>query len=143
MLCLLIFSRPFLVMRTQSSFNHAGPDEEPTAILLRKPALEATVGNDPTIGGPARVRTGPDRSFRNECIIPIRANTRVGKGALRDLSARTKFSTRRAHTIAFILRKRRSCSRRGHPSRAAALHARHSGGSCYAANRKPWTHAHV
>src|SRR6266852_6383873 len=81
MLCLLIFSRPFLVMRTQSSFNHAGPDEEPTAILLRKPALEATVGNDPTIGGPARVRTGPDRSFRNECIIPIRANTRVGKGA--------------------------------------------------------------
>src|SRR6266852_1496351 len=82
MLCLLIFSRPFLVMRTQSSFNNAGPDEEPTAILLRKPALEATVGNDPTIGGPARVRTGPDRSFRNECIIPIRANTRVGKIAL-------------------------------------------------------------
>src|SRR6266849_10836923 len=83
MLCLLIFSRPFLVMRTQSSFNHAGPDEEPTAILLRKPALEATVGNDPTIGGPARVRPGPDRSFRNECTIPIRANTRVGKIASR------------------------------------------------------------
>jgi hypothetical protein len=41
-------------MRTQSSFNHAGPDEEPTAILLRKTAHEATVGNDPTIGGPAR-----------------------------------------------------------------------------------------
>jgi hypothetical protein len=53
-------------MRTQSSFNHAGPDEEPTAILLRKPALEATVGNDPTIGGPARVRTwaGPFLSER-------------------------------------------------------------------------------
>src|SRR6266852_3308519 len=96
MLCLLIFSRPFLVMRTQSSFNHAGPDEEPTAILLRKPALEATVGNDPTIGGPARVRTGPDRSFRNECIIPIRANTRVGKIVCAVVAA----WARRAHDFA-------------------------------------------
>src|SRR6266849_2431049 len=99
MLCLLIFSRPFLVMRTQSSFNHAGPDEEPTAILLRKPALEATVGNDPTIGGPARVRTGPDRSFRNECIIPIRANTRVGKGASLGFDAWAKSCARRAHAV--------------------------------------------
>jgi len=37
-------------MRTSSSINHAGPDEEPTAILLRKSALAAAVGNDPTIG---------------------------------------------------------------------------------------------
>jgi len=33
-------------------------DEEPTAILLRKTALKASVGNDPTIGcGPAWVAT--------------------------------------------------------------------------------------
>jgi hypothetical protein len=44
---------------------------------------------------------------------------------------------RRAHATAIILRTRLSCHGRGHPSPAAALHARHSGGSCYAANRKP------
>src|SRR6266545_2721650 len=49
--------RPFLVMRTLGSFNHTGPDEEPIAILLRTSALAAAVGNDPTIGGPARAAT--------------------------------------------------------------------------------------
>jgi hypothetical protein len=34
-------------MRTLSSFNHAGPDEVPVAISLRKTALAASVGNDP------------------------------------------------------------------------------------------------
>jgi hypothetical protein len=48
MLCFLIFSRPFLVMRTQSSFNHAGPDVEPIALLLQRPTRKASVGNDPT-----------------------------------------------------------------------------------------------
>jgi hypothetical protein len=39
--------RPSLVMRTLSSFNHAGPGEVPIAILLRKTALAASVGIDP------------------------------------------------------------------------------------------------
>jgi len=34
-------------MRTLGSFNHPGPDEVPTAILLRKTALKASVGIDP------------------------------------------------------------------------------------------------
>jgi hypothetical protein len=48
-------------MRTHGSFNHPGPDEEPIAISLQKAALAASVGNDPTIGSPARVaaRAGP------------------------------------------------------------------------------------
>src|SRR3974390_2795078 len=63
--------RPFLVMRTLGSFNHPGPDEEPIAILLRPPALKASVGYDPTIGGPTRVapRAGPflaERSQHND-----------------------------------------------------------------------------
>jgi len=39
--------RPSLVMRTLGSFNHPGADEVPIAILLRKTALAASVGNDP------------------------------------------------------------------------------------------------
>jgi hypothetical protein len=51
-------------------------------ILLRKTALEATVGNDPTVGRSGLGGLpGPDRSFRNGRSILIRANTRVGKGA--------------------------------------------------------------
>jgi hypothetical protein len=34
-------------MRTSSSFNHTGPDEEPIVILLRNAALKASVGIDP------------------------------------------------------------------------------------------------
>src|SRR5260221_4915810 len=43
-----------------------GPDEEPIAILLRKAALVAAMGYDPTIGGPARAGTpgGPLPSRR-------------------------------------------------------------------------------
>jgi hypothetical protein len=44
---LVIFVDPSLVMRTLSSFNHSGPDEVPTAILLRQTALKASVGIDP------------------------------------------------------------------------------------------------
>src|SRR5882672_4486311 len=53
--------RPFLVMRTLGSFNHPGPMKTPIAILLRTAALKASVGFDPTTGGPARVaaRAGP------------------------------------------------------------------------------------
>jgi hypothetical protein len=51
-------------------------------ILLRKTALEATVGNDPTVGRSGLGGLpGPDRSLRNGRTILIRANTRVGKGA--------------------------------------------------------------
>src|SRR5262249_42275537 len=71
--------RPFLVMRTHGSFNHPGPDEEPTAILLLSAALAASVGHDPTIGGPARVapRAGP--FFTERPTISLRANTRLGR----------------------------------------------------------------
>jgi len=34
-------------MRTLGSINHPGPDEVPTAILLRRTALAASVGIDP------------------------------------------------------------------------------------------------
>jgi hypothetical protein len=41
------------------------------------------VGNDPTVGRSGLGGLpGPDRSFRNGRSILIRANTRVGKGAL-------------------------------------------------------------
>jgi hypothetical protein len=48
-------------MRTLGSFNHSGLDEEPIAILLRRTANGASMGYDPTIGGPARAatRAGP------------------------------------------------------------------------------------
>jgi hypothetical protein len=48
-------------MRTLGSFNHSGLDEEPIAILLRRTANCASMGYDPTIGGPARAaaRAGP------------------------------------------------------------------------------------
>lgn len=48
-------------MRTLGSFNHSGLDEEPIAILLRRTANCASMGYDPTIGGPAWVatRAGP------------------------------------------------------------------------------------
>jgi len=48
-------------MRTLGSFNHSGLDEEPIAILLRRTANCASMGHDPTIGGPIRVatRVGP------------------------------------------------------------------------------------
>jgi hypothetical protein len=43
--------------------------KKPTAILLRKSALKATVGNDPTIGDPARVATwaGSFLTERSQC----------------------------------------------------------------------------
>jgi hypothetical protein len=44
-------------MRTLGSFNHAGLDEEPIVILLRRAAQCASMGYDPTIGGPVRVAT--------------------------------------------------------------------------------------
>jgi len=34
-------------MRTLGSINHPGPDEVPTAILLRRQPETAPVGNDP------------------------------------------------------------------------------------------------
>jgi hypothetical protein len=40
-------------MRTLGSINHTGLDEEPIAILLRRTAQCASMGYDPTIGGPA------------------------------------------------------------------------------------------
>src|SRR3982074_1914070 len=40
-------------MRTLGSFNHTGLDEEPIAISLRRTAQCASMGYDPTIGGPA------------------------------------------------------------------------------------------
>ena len=48
-------------MRTLGSFNHTGLDEEPIAILLRRTAKCASMGYDPTIGGPVRVasQAGP------------------------------------------------------------------------------------
>jgi hypothetical protein len=48
-------------MRTLGSFNHAGLDEEPIVIWLRRTAHCASMGYDPTIGGPAREasRAGP------------------------------------------------------------------------------------
>jgi hypothetical protein len=44
-------------MRTLGSFNHSGLDEEPIAILLRRTANCASMGHDPTIGGPAWAAT--------------------------------------------------------------------------------------
>jgi hypothetical protein len=84
MLCLLIFVEPFLVMRTHGSFNHPGPDEVPIAISLQKAALAASVGNDPTIGGPARVatRAGPFLSERWQDT-----DSRSYKGGLRRVGA--------------------------------------------------------
>src|SRR5262249_34333127 len=71
--CVLLahLRRRFLVMRTLGSFNHTGPDEEPNAILLRKSALAAAVGNDPTIGGPARV-AARSRAIPCGTIAPYR-----------------------------------------------------------------------
>src|SRR5712691_8027991 len=48
-------------MRTLGSFNHTGLDEEPIAILLRSSAQCASMGYDPTIGGPVR-EAFPDRA---------------------------------------------------------------------------------
>jgi hypothetical protein len=55
-------------MRTLGSFNHSGLDEEPIAILLRRTANCASMGYDPTIGGPAWAATwaGP--------FLPERSN---------------------------------------------------------------------
>jgi hypothetical protein len=49
----------------------SGRDEEPIAILLRSAAKKASMGYDPTIGGPARAatRVGPfltERSHRKD-----------------------------------------------------------------------------
>jgi len=44
-------------MRTLGSINHSGLDEEPIAILLRRTANCASVGYDPTTGGPAWAAT--------------------------------------------------------------------------------------
>jgi len=48
-------------MRTLGSFNHTGLDEEPIVIWLRSSAQWASMGYDPTIGGPVRAatQTGP------------------------------------------------------------------------------------
>src|SRR5262249_33999641 len=70
--------RPFLVMRTHGSFNHPGPDEEPTAILLLSAALAASVGHDTTIGGPAPAATPARPLLTERPTISLRANTRLG-----------------------------------------------------------------
>src|SRR5713226_4021621 len=43
-------------MRTLGSFNHPGPDEEPTAILLTSSPKGSGAG-DPSVGSPARAAT--------------------------------------------------------------------------------------
>src|SRR5262249_30047892 len=70
--------RPFLVMRTHGSFNHPGPDEEPTAILLLSAALAASVGHDPTIGGPAPAATPAGPFLPERPTTSPRAHTKLG-----------------------------------------------------------------
>src|SRR5258708_1601463 len=53
--------RPFLVMRTYSSFNHPGPMKKPTAILLRRQPERLRMGTIRRSCGPAwaATRAGP------------------------------------------------------------------------------------
>ena len=57
------------------------------------------MGNDPTVGRSGLGGLpGPDRSFRNGRSILIRANTRVGKGALCRLRMREQNGARTVPT---------------------------------------------
>jgi hypothetical protein len=68
-------------MRTLWFLQPSGSDEEADRDPATTSSPKAKVGHDPTIGGLARVATRA-RPFLSGTIpfLPIRANTRVGKG---------------------------------------------------------------
>src|SRR4051812_34577716 len=54
-------------MRTLGSFNHAGPDEVPIAILLRRQPLRLRWATIRSIGGPASVATKAGPFLTERC----------------------------------------------------------------------------
>ena len=80
--------RPFLVMRTHSSFNHPGPmKSRPRSCYGLQPSRLRWATIRRSAVRPGRL-PGPDHSSRNALRLIFRANTRVGKIACRDVSAR-------------------------------------------------------
>jgi len=69
---LRIFVEPFLLMRTQGSFNHAGQMKSRSRSCYKGQPSPAAVGIDPTTGDPAWVaaQAGPflaERSVITQC----------------------------------------------------------------------------
>jgi hypothetical protein len=64
-----------------------------TAILLRRAALQAAVGIDPTIGGPTWVAIQAGPFLADGSHIALRAYKRVGNGVLQPVPAQDAVPT--------------------------------------------------
>src|SRR5205807_713841 len=89
--------RPFLVMRTYSSFNHPGPMKKPTAILLRRQPERLRMGTIRRSAVRPGRPPGPDRSSRNS---PFNRIALIQGWVERIRSRSTEIGSRDTHHLA-------------------------------------------